>query len=124
MKIDDTKNIEQIVQRQFKKNPNRRLSACFRQLRKQKRFDLRGDYPLIANILTGIYKIGITPSRKQIAYMMNQSTELKTLSKGRKTELLNQLLELSSVVSKEPKFAYKQKKIAKMTHTLSQKGNK
>jgi hypothetical protein len=124
MKISDIKKIEEIVQKQFTDNLNRRLSACFRYLRKQKRFDLRGDYPLITEILIAVYSLGIMPSRDEINHMLNQSEEFKNEPKGRKTELLNQLVKLSSVVSKEPKFVREQKKKEKMSNTSTPKGDK
>lgn len=114
---------KQTVQNQFKRNPNRSLSACFRSVTNQNRFFGKGDYPFLADILTAISKIGITHSKQQVLYAFNQSSELSGLSKGIKSELLKQLLELSSVVIETPENALGQTKNKKEAHTSSEKGN-
>ncbi len=118
MKMSDSNKIKELTQNQYKRNPRRSVSACFRSIRRQKRFDLRGDYPLLATINSAIQEIGIHPNIKQVNYAFNQSEELKALSKGMKSELLKQLMNPSSAGLKKqnsPHITAKDKKTNNIT---------
>ncbi len=117
------RSIEEIVTTQFSKNPHRSVSACYRSIRKHNRFYGQGDYTILANIVSAIYKTNLTPSKHQILYAFNQSTELSELSRGMKTKLLEQLLELSSAATKRPEISQGQTKNQKIHITSSKKEN-
>lgn len=122
MKISDSNKIKELAKNQYNRNPRRSLSACFRSIRRQKRFDLRGDYPLLATITSAIQEIGIHPNIKQVNYAFNQSEELKSLSKGMKSELLKQLMKPSSAGLKKQNNSYSTTKNKKVNITTFKKG--
>lgn len=118
MKMSDSNKIKELTQNQYKRNPRRSLSACFRSIRRQKRFDIQGDYTLLATIIYAIHELGINPNIKQVNYAFNQSEELKALSKGMKSELFKQLMNPSSAGLKKqnsPHITAKDKKTNNIT---------
>lgn len=74
------------------RNPRRSISATYRTLRKKSYISFFGDYPILAAVVTTIINLGITPSRFQVTYALNQSNELQNLLKQEKSSLLNQLI--------------------------------
>lgn len=92
-----------IVQKKYTINPNSSISALFRGLRKHPRFQLFGDYPLLAVIVKTIFGMGLNPKRNTITYALNESEELRQLPKNVKIHLLNELTKLSPVATKPAK---------------------
>ena len=76
----------------YMRNPHRSISATYRTLRKKPYISFFGDYPILATVVTAIIKLGITPTRFQVTYALNQSDELQQLGKQEKSSLLNQLI--------------------------------
>lgn len=68
---------EIIVKKHFRNYPKASVSAMFRKLRKDNRFSLIGDYPIISSILSNLEEMGIRRSKQQVFYATRQSDELK-----------------------------------------------
>lgn len=103
MNIQDVGLIIPQVSHQFQKNKNRSISATFRFYRKHSCYSLIGDFPILATIILSISNIGILPRRNTVNYALNQSEELKELSKKDKNDLLKVLLEPALVAVKTDK---------------------
>lgn len=84
----------------YSQNPNRSLSATFRNLRKKSNNSFIGDYPVLFAILEVVVELRIPVTRFQLNHTLNQSWELKQFSKGEKTGLLNQLFKQQHVQKK------------------------
>lgn len=84
----------------YMRNPHRSISATYRTLRKKSYVSFFGDYPILSAVVTAILNLGITPSRFQVNYALNQSNELQNLLKQDKNSLLNQLTNTIHVPSK------------------------
>ena len=84
----------------FQRNPRRSVSALFRRFRKELRFSLIGDYPLLGTIINAAGSIGIRFNRTKIAYVFRQSKELCSLPKRTKGQLLDLLSNSSTAQSK------------------------
>ena len=115
MQYQDLGATKQKIIKMYTKNPNRSISSTFRTLRTQQRISFIGDYPIITAIIAEIINLGITPSRFQVTHALNQSSELRYMSKNIKSELLNGLLYPSYVRMKTPKNS--------LGNTLTQKMN-
>jgi len=85
------------IQRDFTRNKNKSISATFRHYRNHKNLSLIGDYPILATIVYIVRDIGIEIKRQKLFYAFNQSTELKSFPRNDKQQLIEQLLNLSSV---------------------------
>lgn len=85
------------IQRDFSRNKNKSISAAFRHYRNHKNLSLIGDYPILATIVYIIRDIGIEIKRQKLFYAFNQSTELKSFPRNDKQQLIEQLLNPSSV---------------------------
>jgi hypothetical protein len=99
MNQDSRKMIPQI-ERHFKNNLNRSISAEFRKYRKHPDYSLIGDFIILATIVNVIKRMGIKLIRNKVLYAMNQSEELKEMTVIDKKELLDGLLKTSSVQSR------------------------
>ena len=67
------------------------LMAAFRHIRKQPKYTLLGDYPIISSVVTTLKKYNASPNRQNILNTMMLSKELKGRFAG-KAELVKQLL--------------------------------
>lgn len=85
------------IQRDFSRNRNKSISACFRHYRNHNSLSLIGDYPILATIVNTVNNLGITINRQKIFYAFNQSVELKSFLRNDKQQLIEQLLNPSSV---------------------------
>lgn len=85
----DLERAKSISIKQFNKNPNASISALFRRLRKDKRFSLMGDYPIISTVLRTRHELGLRTDKTKLLYATRQSEELK----GKK-KLLNCLISM------------------------------
>jgi len=85
------------IQRDFSRNKNKSISACFRHYRKHNNLSLIGDYPILATIVNTVKDLRIMINRQKIFYAFNQSTELKEFPRNDKQQLIEQLLKPSSV---------------------------
>ncbi len=82
---------EQLIQKHFTKNPNSSISGALKLLRRQKRFDSFGDYPVLSFILRVLYEMGINISSRSVAYVIRISPDFQHLppkDKKRVRELL------------------------------------
>lgn len=104
--FQDLESLIPSIQKAFEKNPRRSLSAFFRNSRKSPRYSLIGDYPILATITHTAIKMGIEFSRNKVLHALNQSDELKTLLKGDKKDLTDQLFLPLTVASKQGKNAF------------------
>lgn len=84
----------------FKKKPSTSLSFVFRVYRKNLCYSSIGDFPILATIINSLKKISYPLDRKKTLYALNQSQELRSLTKKDKQELLVELLKPMSVGSK------------------------
>lgn len=73
----DLERAKNISIKQFKKNSNASISALFRRLRKDKRFSLIGDYPIISTVLQARHELGLKSDKNKLLYATRQSEELK-----------------------------------------------
>ena len=103
IQYQDLNQAKLIAEKLFLKNPRRSISATFRKLRNSNRFSFFGDYPILALIVNSINNLGINPSRQQIRYSLNQSEELKFISRELKIKLVEQLIKPSPVVTRDRK---------------------
>jgi hypothetical protein len=108
-----------IIEKQFKKNENRSISAAFRSLRRKSYFSFFGDYPLLATVVNTIHHLGINPPRMIILYAMNLSPELSELPKKEKTVILEQLMKPLSVQTKTANINLQPTKNEKTTDNSS-----
>lgn len=101
--MQDLKTTKEFLVGELRRNPNRRLSSLYRDLRKQERISSIGDYLLIFYILTVALELSIFYSRREINYTFHFSEELFSLNRTEKIKLLDQLFNLSSGGLKTPK---------------------
>lgn len=97
---NEYQNVEWIIpktKKMFIKNPRRSISAAFRYFRNHPRLTLIGCYPILATTIHTVQKLNIATARKRVLYALNQSEELKAFSKKDKNELIEELLNPSSV---------------------------
>lgn len=85
------------IQRDFTRNKNKSISATFRHYRNHRNLSLIGDYPILATVVNTVKDMGIMINRQKIFYAFNQSTELKEFPRNDKQQLIEQLLQPSSV---------------------------
>jgi hypothetical protein len=111
MQIQDLKTTREYLVGELRRNPNRRLSSLFRDLRRQGRISLIGDYPLIFYVLITALESSISYSRREINYTFYFSEDLSSLNKGEKTKLLDQLFSLSSGGLKQAKNFVRRKEM-------------
>lgn len=119
MQYQDLGATKQKIIKIYTKNPNRSISSTFRTLRTQQRISFIGDYPIITAIIAEIINLGITPSRFQVTHALNQSSELRYVSKRIKSELLNQLIYPLYVQTKTTESSLKSTTIKKMNNAVS-----
>ncbi len=105
MRFQDLNFAVSIIEKQFRRNRNRSISATFHSLRRNSKLSFFGDWLLLGVIIKTIHQLGIYPSRNSILYAMNMSPELSKLPKREKTLLLEQLLKPSPVAMKQTKIA-------------------
>lgn len=110
------------IKRRYIKNSHRSISATFRFLRRQRSFSFFGDYPILSIILQTIIILSVNPSRYQTIYALNQSEELRLLSKRDKNCLINQLVYPLSVAMKSQRNRFREVKKQK-TNNQSSKEN-
>lgn len=92
MQYQDLEIAKNKIIKMYMRNQNRSISSTYRTLREKSYLSFFGDYPILSSIVTTIITIGIKPSRFQVTYALNQSDELRRLSKQEKNSLLNQLI--------------------------------
>lgn len=69
---------------QFKREPNRRISSLFRDLRNNPHFSLFGDYGILWAIAKAMDVLGTKRVREQFGYAAKQSSEFRVLQKREK----------------------------------------
>lgn len=67
--------------KKFTKNPNASISTAFRNLKKNPKYSIFGDYPIISLIVETMREQNIEISRQKVRYALKQSEELKGKSK-------------------------------------------
>src|SRR6476620_2761813 len=80
-----------LVELTYQRNPHSRPSAMFRKLRRMREWQMFGDYPLVATLFTKVDELGVPMNRGQIRRTIDQSPELKALSRRDKRFMLNAL---------------------------------
>lgn len=95
--FQDLKNSIQHIEKAFKLNPQRSISALYRKYRSMDSYSLIGDFPILATIINTGKRLGIVFTRKQVLYALNKSEELKSYTEHEKTDLVDCLLQHSSV---------------------------
>ena len=63
----------------------------FRKLRRMREWQMFGDYPLVATLFYKVGELGVPVNRAQIRRTIDQSPELKVLSRREKRFLLDAL---------------------------------
>jgi hypothetical protein len=81
----------QLVELTYSRNRNSRPSAMFRKLRRMREWQMFGDYPLLATLFYKVEELGVPVNRGQIRRTIDQSPELKGLSRREKRFLLDAL---------------------------------
>jgi hypothetical protein len=81
----------ELVQVTYSRNRNARPSATFRKLRRMRQCQCFGDYPLLATMFAKMREVGVEYNRGQIRRTLDQSPELKGLTRREKRHLMNAL---------------------------------
>ena len=81
----------ELVQVTYSRNRNARPSATFRKLRRMRQCQCFGDYPLLATMFAKMSEVGVEYNRGQIRRTLDQSPELKGLTRREKRHLMNAL---------------------------------
>lgn len=81
----------QLVELTYSRNRNSRPSAMFRKLRRMREWQMFGDYPLLATLFCKVDELGVPVNRGQIRRTIDQSPELRGLSRREKRFLLDAL---------------------------------
>jgi len=81
----------QLVELTYSRNRNSRPSAMFRRLRRMLEWQVFGDYPLIATMFEQVHEAGVPVNRGQIRRTLDQSPELKCLSRREKRFMIQAL---------------------------------
>jgi hypothetical protein len=81
----------QLVELTYSRNKNSRPSAMFRKLRRMREWQVFGDYPLLATLFHVVDELGVPINRGQIRRTMDQSPELKGLSRREKRFMMDAL---------------------------------
>ena len=81
----------ELVELTYSRNPNSRASAMFRRLRRMREWQVFGDYPLLATLFSTCGQKGILFNRGQIRRAIDQSPELKGLSRREKRRMIHEL---------------------------------
>lgn len=92
-------DLEWVVTRcehEFANNKNRRISALFRDLRRNKNYSLLGDYFLFWAIAQALKNKNIKRSRANFSYALMQSDEYKALQKRDKVAWISTFMEMAS----------------------------
>ena len=92
MQYQDLSIAKERTIKMYMQNTNRSISSTYRTLRGKYYTSFIGDYPLLSAIVTSVKTLGLSPSRFQITYAFNQSSELQQLLKKEKMSLLDQLI--------------------------------
>jgi hypothetical protein len=81
----------ELVQLTYSRNPHARPSATFRKLRRMRQCQCFGDYPLVATLFAKVNELGVPVNRGQIRRTIDQSPELRGLSRREKRYLMDAL---------------------------------
>jgi hypothetical protein len=81
----------QLVELTYSRNRNSRASAMFRKLRRMREWQMFGDYPLLATLFSKCDELGVPMNRGQIRRAIDQSPELRGLSRREKRILIEAL---------------------------------
>ena len=81
----------ELVELTYTRNRNTRPSALFRKLRRMRQWQIFGDYPLVATIFAKVDELGVSVNRNQIRRTIDQSPELKILSRRDKRYMMDAL---------------------------------
>jgi hypothetical protein len=81
----------QLVELTYSRNRNSRPSAMFRKLRRMREWQVFGDYPLLATLFEKVHEAGVPVNRGQIRRTIDQSPELKCLSRREKRFMMDAL---------------------------------
>ena len=81
----------ELVETTYSRNRNARPSATFRKLRRMRQCQCFGDYPLLATMFAKIHQLDVPVNRGQIRRTLDQSPELKGLTRREKKYLMNAL---------------------------------
>lgn len=81
------------AQKDLSKNKNRRISALFRDLRKNKRYSLLGDYFILWSIAKAMDNLGMDREKRQDQFSRaaRQSLEYKLITRKEKSEWVARL---------------------------------
>lgn len=82
---------EEIIKKLYWKNPRRSISGTLKFIRKQQRFSMFGDYPILCKILQNLK--GIDVSSWQLNYAFSKSEEFQYLTAKEKKEVRQQLFQ-------------------------------
>jgi len=80
---------EEIIKKLYKTNARRSISGTLSYIRRQHRFSIFGDYPILYKILQNLN--GINISERQLNYAFNKSQDFRHLSVKEKKEVRQQL---------------------------------
>jgi hypothetical protein len=80
-----------LVELTYQRNPHSRPSALFRKLRRIREWQMFGDYPLVATLFSKTDELGVPMNRGQIRRTIDQSPELKGLSRREKRFMVEAL---------------------------------
>lgn len=81
----------QLVELTYSRNRNARPSAMFRRLRRMREWQVFGDYPLVATLFWKVDELGVPFNRNQIRRTIDQSPELRALSRREKRFMMDAL---------------------------------
>jgi hypothetical protein len=81
----------QLVELTYSRNRNSRPSAMFRKLRRMREWQVFGDYPLLAILFQKVDELGVPYNRNQIRRTLDQSPELRGLSRREKRFMMDAL---------------------------------
>jgi hypothetical protein len=82
--------------KEFKRDPHRRISSLFRDLRKHAAYSFFGDYSLLWAIAESQRQVGLKPVREQFVTACQYSTEYKNIRRQEKMWWLNNFVNIPS----------------------------
>ena len=81
----------ELVELTFSRNRNSRPSALFRRLRRMREWQVFGDYPLLATLFAKAGEMSVPINRNQIRHTLNQSAELRVMTRRDKKRIMDAL---------------------------------
>lgn len=75
----------------YSRNRNARPSATYRKIRRLRQCQCFGDYPLLVTLFAKVNELGVPINRNQIRRTLEQSPELRGLTRREKRLMMNEL---------------------------------